>query len=104
MLETLDYTFRIGSTPTFFYFDLYFYSAYAGDYVDEITAVLQRVHRLSTNMLRVATHILFKSSKNMHDYIIRNYEAKNFGLKHDIFWYNSKANKNKLNICDANHL
>ena len=28
-LETLDYTIRIGSTPTFLYFDLYLYSAYA---------------------------------------------------------------------------
>ena len=27
-LETLDYTIRIGSTPTFLYFDLYLYSAY----------------------------------------------------------------------------
>ena len=25
MLETLDYTIRIGSTPTFLYFDLYIY-------------------------------------------------------------------------------
>ena len=33
MLETLDYTIRIGSTPTFLYFDLYLYSAYAGHYV-----------------------------------------------------------------------
>ena len=37
MLETLDYTIRIGSTPTFLYFDLYFdlylYSAYAVHYV-----------------------------------------------------------------------
>ena len=33
MLETLDYTIRIGSTPTFLYFDLYFYSAYAAHYV-----------------------------------------------------------------------
>ena len=30
MLETLDYTIRIGSTQTFLYFDLYLYSAYAG--------------------------------------------------------------------------
>ena len=30
-LETLDYTVRIGSTPTFLYFDLYLYSDYAGD-------------------------------------------------------------------------
>ena len=29
MIETLDYTIRIGSTPTFLYFDLYLYSAYA---------------------------------------------------------------------------
>ena len=29
MLETLDYTIRIDSTPTFLYFDLYLYSAYA---------------------------------------------------------------------------
>ena len=28
MLEALDYTIRIGSTPTFLYFDLYLYSAY----------------------------------------------------------------------------
>ena len=32
-LETLDYTIRIGSTPTFSYFDLYLYSAYAAHYV-----------------------------------------------------------------------
>ena len=29
MLETLDYTIRIGSTPSFLYFDLYLYSTYA---------------------------------------------------------------------------
>ena len=33
MLETLDYTIRIASTPTFLYFDLYLYSAYAAHYV-----------------------------------------------------------------------
>ena len=27
MLETLDYTIRIGSTPTLLYFDVYIYSA-----------------------------------------------------------------------------
>ena len=32
-LETLDYTIRIGSTPTFLYFDLYFNTAYAAHYV-----------------------------------------------------------------------
>ena len=33
MLETLDYTIRIGSIPTFLYFDLYLYSAYAAHLV-----------------------------------------------------------------------
>ena len=33
MLEMLDYTIRIGSTPTILYFDLYLYSAYAAHYV-----------------------------------------------------------------------
>ena len=33
MLETLNHTIRIGSTPTFLYFDLYLYSAYAAYYV-----------------------------------------------------------------------
>ena len=33
MLETLDHTIRIGSPPTFLYFDLYLYSAYAAHYV-----------------------------------------------------------------------
>ena len=35
MLETLYYTntIRIGSTPTFLYFDLYLYSTYAAHYV-----------------------------------------------------------------------
>ena len=32
MLETLDYTIRIGSTPTILYFDLHLYSAYAAHY------------------------------------------------------------------------
>ena len=33
MLETLDYTIRIGSISTFLYFDLYLYSAYAAHFV-----------------------------------------------------------------------
>ena len=36
MLETLDYTIRIGSIPTFLYFDLYLYSAYAAHFVYSI--------------------------------------------------------------------
>ena len=33
ILSALDHTIRIGSTPTFLYFDLYLYSAYAAHYV-----------------------------------------------------------------------
>ena len=33
MLEKLDHTIHIGSAPTFLYFDLYLYSAYAAHYV-----------------------------------------------------------------------
>ena len=33
MLEKLDYTIHIGSTPTFLYFDLYLYSAYSAHYI-----------------------------------------------------------------------
>ena len=46
MLETLNYTIRIGSTPTFLYFDLYLYSAYAAHLVyfnnndDSLTAII----------------------------------------------------------------
>ena len=32
-LETLDFTIRIGSTPTFLYFDLYLNTAYVSHYV-----------------------------------------------------------------------
>ena len=32
MFETLDYAIRIGSTPTFLYFDFYLYSAYTAHY------------------------------------------------------------------------
>ena len=40
MLETLDYTIRIGSTPTFLYFDLFLYSAYAAHYVEFVQFIV----------------------------------------------------------------
>ena len=49
MLETLDYTIRIGSTPTFSYFDLYLYSAYAAHYVYKVST------RLFDNLTAVGT-------------------------------------------------
>ena len=49
MLETLDYTIRIGSTPTILYFDLYLYSAYAAHYV-YIKVLLWCQERLESNV------------------------------------------------------
>ena len=43
MLETLDYTIRIGSIPTFLYFDLYLYSAYAAHFVYYSLVMTDRV-------------------------------------------------------------
>ena len=43
MLETLDYTIRIGSTPTFLYFDLYLYSAYAAHFVCILLTLLSLI-------------------------------------------------------------
>ena len=40
ILETLDYTIRIGSTLTFLYFDLYLCFAYAAHYVYCTVSVL----------------------------------------------------------------
>ena len=43
MLETFDFTIRISSTPTFLYFDLYLYSAYAAHYVYSNLSIFQFV-------------------------------------------------------------
>ena len=43
-LKTLDFTFYIGSTPTFLYFDLYLNTAYAAHYVYFTIWILQTVH------------------------------------------------------------
>ena len=40
MLETFDVSIRIGSTPNFSYFDLYLYSAYAGNHVQIVKSFL----------------------------------------------------------------
>ena len=47
MLETLDHTIRIGSTPTFLYFYLYFYSAYAGHCVYFYQILLVTIYALA---------------------------------------------------------
>ena len=52
----LDYTIRIGSTPTFLYFDLYLYSAYTAHYI--ATAGLLVITALLNNHDFDANHIL----------------------------------------------
>ena len=42
-LETLEFTFHIGSTPTFLYFDLYLNTAYAAHYVYRSAKSIQSV-------------------------------------------------------------
>ena len=51
MLETLDFTLRIGSTPTFSYFDLYLYSAYAVHYVYYSSHLLKLPGMAAVNVL-----------------------------------------------------
>ena len=53
MLETLDYTIRICSTPTFLYFDLYLYSAYVAHYVLEI---VHCTFRYKSGVLAISSH------------------------------------------------
>ena len=59
MLETLDYTIRIGRTPTILYFNLYPYSAYAARYV--------MTHYVSTSTwIKEQNEKLAKTLKNFH--------------------------------------
>ena len=55
MLEMLDYTIRIGSTPTFLYFDLYLYSAYAAHYVYVKMNIYAGINEFPRKSYRVCT-------------------------------------------------
>ena len=64
-LETLDYTIRIGSTPTFSYFDLYLNTAYTALYVYctililyEFTDLLNRDWVLQKDYCCMVTQVL----------------------------------------------
>ena len=61
MFETLDYTIRIGSTPTILYFDLYLYSAYAAHYVYFLLKALM-YSVISVATLFIYTHLLTASA------------------------------------------
>ena len=52
MLETLDYTIRIGSTPTFLYFDLYCIYIYIYIY---IYGVRSSGHRIAIQILTLSS-------------------------------------------------
>ena len=73
MLETLDYTIRIGSTPTILYFDLYLYSAYAAHYVYS--------HRPFCNILPFWIFSAFKTTTL---------------IRPDFFWYRSEMYNSPL--------
>ena len=61
MLETLDYTIRIGSIPTFLYFDLYLHSAYAAHFVYNLKVSKTQKSSISILILFRST---FKIKKN----------------------------------------
>ena len=61
MLETLDYTIRIGSTPTFLYFDLYLYSPYAAHYIYKIINDMQLYYCKKTSLLHNMRSCFFTS-------------------------------------------
>ena len=63
MLETLDHTIRISSTPTFLYFDLYLYSAYAAHYVYGGIGLVSGL--LNNDILMAACHVLSQTVKNI---------------------------------------
>ena len=67
MLETLDYTIRIGSTPTFLYFDLYLYSAYAAHFVYILTQMCSQLYKLWIWIESIAIRIGRSHGKNYQD-------------------------------------
>ena len=78
MLETLDYTIRIGSTPTFLYFDLYLYSAYAAHYVYFII-----INTKSHLPLHNKVHALFKIYGNNNNQIGQRSSRLNYDTRTD---------------------
>ena len=54
MLETLDHTIRIGSTPTFLYFDLYIYIYIDANLDCSISCMIERINeQTSQNIFKV---------------------------------------------------
>ena len=78
LLETLDYTIRIGSTPTFLYFDLHLYSTYAAHFV-YFTFVK------TADYLRVCGHGYSQSNNGDHRcvllFILGNFKTKVFFMQ-----------------------
>ena len=66
-LETLDFNIRIDSTPTFSYFDLYLYSAYAAHYVYLKTLVFIRFFTAKLKRHFKDVHSTSKTFKDFKD-------------------------------------
>ena len=71
MLATLDYTIRIGSTPTILYFDLYLYSAYAAHYVYSLLCCVSMIVWKGTISIIAWLYIITVQFGNIntHDWI-----------------------------------
>ena len=90
MLETLDYTIRIGSTPTILYFDLYLYSADTGHYV---------YINLYSIYIYIYIYIYMYCLINEQEYFIRYKDTRRkssvlYMIKHElrVYWMASKTN------------
>ena len=77
MLETLDYIIRIGSTPTFLYFDLYLYSAYAS------TLRLLGIITLRSIKKRLSFHIhaCLREHEEIYGTVINRIDKDNFPME-----------------------
>ena len=74
MLEMLDYTIRIGSTPTFLYFDLYLYSAYAAHYVYYLIYIYLCVEEIWLPTLEDKIRITARINQITYMYIFVQYD------------------------------
>ena len=76
MLETLDYTIRIGSTPTFLYFNFYLYSAYAHTtfisiYIKSTGEIFLIWVGLNWSQIRLMKSSAFKSKLNQSNFQLK---------------------------------
>ena len=84
MLETLDYTICIGSTPTFLYFDFYLYSAYAVHCVYLTFAHIATMNQ--NNSTGYFLYFLYQNTGTGYFYhILLNYSTNKVSTLHNLF-------------------